>query len=69
MTHCMELGYRKMLGRTPEIPFSLFSMILHTDQFLLGCFQMPKMSCSGLCVGKETQLGLSFNLIFLALIH
>jgi len=62
-----------MLGETPEIPFSLFSMLLNTDQFLLGCFQKHKVSCSGLRAGRETQLsgarGLSFNLIFLALIH
>lgn len=52
----MELRYINILGRTPEIPFSLFSMILHTDQFVIGCFQMHKMSCSGLCAGRETQL-------------
>lgn len=45
-----------MLGRTPEILFSLFSMSLRTDQFLLGSFQTHKMSCSGLCVGREPQL-------------
>lgn len=45
-----------MSGRTPEIPFSLFSMILQTDQFLLGYFRTHKLSCSGLSVGRETQL-------------
>lgn len=52
----MELGCSNMLGRTPEIPFNLFSVILHTDHFLLGYFQRYKVSCSGLCEGKETQL-------------